>query len=180
MPYKKGGGNKPELYSEKTGEYVRNPRCIEDEKNLVMNKIFGVETNKPISYPIFGVHDEEYCELVIKYCLDINNPLLEVDKLTCYLLVQKDKNDKSKLLNQLGYDLSNWKELGEQIIKGTNFKKKRLSRYQSNAFTISAETKIVNKKTNSYYSCTTIWAVQFNFKIRFVTLIPEIYKDEKN
>ncbi|MBC7890832.1 MAG: hypothetical protein H7Y12_01350 [Sphingobacteriaceae bacterium] len=36
-------------------------------------------------------------------------------KLTHYLLVHRDKNDKSGFLNQVGYTLENWQELEADI-----------------------------------------------------------------
>ncbi len=89
---------------------------------------------------------------------------------------------KTKLiiLNDLGYSLCNWEELKEQIIVGTSFIKKRLSRFQTNSLTLKTETRILNKSTKKYYYCTTIWAVELNFNVRFVTLIPEVYHDEEN
>jgi hypothetical protein len=41
--------------------------------------------------------------------------IIESAKITHYLLVPKEKNDKSKFLNDLGYTLENWQELEEDI-----------------------------------------------------------------
>ena len=38
-------------------------------------------------------------------------------KITHYLLVAKDKNDKSKFLKELGYTIENWQELEADIRK---------------------------------------------------------------
>ena len=120
----------------------------------------------------------DYCDLVIKYCLDLKHPIVEDKKITDYILIYKNHNDKMKIFNQLGYYLSNYKELIEQIINGTNFSKKKVSRFQERCFTFKAETKIHNKNNNEYFLCTTIWQVENDFKVRFVTVIPEEYKND--
>lgn len=43
------------------------------------------------------------------------NIIIESAKITNYLLVPKDKNDKSKFLNELGCTLDNWEILVEDI-----------------------------------------------------------------
>jgi hypothetical protein len=43
------------------------------------------------------------------------NIIIDTAKITNYLLVPKDKNDKSKFLNELGYTLDNWEILVEDI-----------------------------------------------------------------
>ena len=41
--------------------------------------------------------------------------IIEQSKITDYLLVGKQKNDKSKFLNDLGYSIQNWEELRNDI-----------------------------------------------------------------
>jgi hypothetical protein len=43
--------------------------------------------------------------------------IIDSAKITHYLLVPKEKNDKSKFLNELGYMLENWQELEADIRK---------------------------------------------------------------
>jgi len=178
MPYKKGGGEKQQLYDKNNGEYIRNPICEEDEENLIMIKLFGIDTKKDISYPIVGIHDKDYCELVVKYCLQIKQIYISNDKITNYLLIPELSKDKSKILNLIGYDITNWEELLNQIIVGTDFKKKKLKDFNDKKFTINAETKIWDKIYNRYYFCTTAWFIEKDFSLRFITLIPEVYKNE--
>jgi hypothetical protein len=45
------------------------------------------------------------------------NIFIDPAKITNYLLVPKDKNDKSKFLNNLGYSLDNWEDLAKDICK---------------------------------------------------------------
>lgn len=112
--------------------------------------------------------------------MDFNHPHISDDKLTKYLLIKKEKNDKSALLNKLGYNLSNSDELYNQILKGTNFKKRKLKDFDDAKFTINAETRIYDKSKNDYYYCTTSWFVEKDLTLRFVTLIPEVFKDDKD
>jgi hypothetical protein len=43
--------------------------------------------------------------------------IIDPTKITHYLLVPKEKNDKSKFLYKLGYNLENWQELENDIRK---------------------------------------------------------------
>ena len=43
------------------------------------------------------------------------NIIIDPAKITHYLLVPKDKNDKSKFPNELGYSFDNWEELVNDI-----------------------------------------------------------------
>jgi hypothetical protein len=45
----------------------------------------------------------------------LENVVIHEDKLTRYLLVHKDKNDKSKFLEQAGYTIENWKILESDL-----------------------------------------------------------------
>src|SRR5580698_5895538 len=40
---------------------------------------------------------------------------IPAEKITDYLLMQKEKNDKSDFLSKLGYTIQNWKELEQDI-----------------------------------------------------------------
>ncbi len=40
---------------------------------------------------------------------------IPVEKITEYLLTKKEKNDKSKFLQSLGYSLENWQDLVNEI-----------------------------------------------------------------
>ena len=43
--------------------------------------------------------------------------IIESAKITHYLLIPKEKNDKSKFLKELGYTIENWQELETDIRK---------------------------------------------------------------
>jgi hypothetical protein len=44
-----------------------------------------------------------------------SNPLIAPEKLTHYLLVQREFDDKSQFLRQAGYVLENWKQLEQDL-----------------------------------------------------------------
>jgi hypothetical protein len=170
MPYKPGGGDKPQLYDVNSGEYIRNPKCEEDEKNLVLNKMFGIDTGVPIAYPVYGVHDLDYCKLFVAYCLNTKNPYIDERKITKYLLIHQEKDDKSKLMNLIGYSSENWNELEQQIIKGTTFKIKSKIKLNPMTCTFATYTNIYDKNCNKYRQYISVWAIEKDFSLRFVTL----------
>ena len=43
--------------------------------------------------------------------------IIEKEKLTNYLLKHRERNDKSKFLNSLGFNLDNWENLKKEIIR---------------------------------------------------------------
>lgn len=178
MPYKIGGGNVQELYNENNGQYCRNPKCEEDEKHLIFSKLFGIDANIPIQFPMFGIHDEDYCKLFITYCLNTKYPFIAKEKVTKYLLSFKEKNDKSSFFKKLGYTIDNSDELYNQIICGTSFKNKKLKRFDQLVLSFNTETRILNKNSGKYYFCTSSWAIEKDYTVRFITLIPEVFKNE--
>jgi hypothetical protein len=96
---------------------------------------------------------------------------IPVEKITEYLLTKKEKNDKSKFLQSLGYSLENWQDLVNEI-KNIAVKNdlvlERISEF-GNLYSIKG--KLKNKLI------ITIWLKQVNKDIyRFITLYPA---DEK-
>jgi len=170
---KTGGGGKQQPYDTNNGEYVRNPKCVADEKNLVYQKLFGLETNIPIAHPTFGVHDEAYCDFYIRYCLNLKYPNIPEEKITQYLLKHKDYDDKSEFFKGLGYTIDNWNDLYDQIEKNTSFKRKIFSKFDNLRLTFNTETKIFNQYKGCYYSCISTWAVQPDNTVKLVTIIPK-------
>lgn len=174
--YKKGGGGKEQLYSEENGEYIRNPQCELDEENIVMSKVFGLKDYGPIAYPDPNVHDMDYCELFMAYCLDFRYPLLDDKKITGYLLLFHEVDDKLKFLNALGYSMDNWRKFGEKLLKGTSFKSKIVTRFNQYGINFKTETILFDLINLKNVSVTTVWHIEKDFSVRFVTLIPEEFK----
>lgn len=44
-----------------------------------------------------------------------SNPIIAAEKLTRYLLVQREFDDKSQFLRQAGYTLENWEQLEQDL-----------------------------------------------------------------
>lgn len=176
VDYKKGGGDKKQLYNEANGRYIRNPQCEKDEESIIMGKVFGFKGYGPIAYPNPKVHDMDYCELFMAYCLNLRYPLINDEKITKYLLLWRKDGDKSKFLNMLGYSLNNWQKLSDNILKGTSFKPKIVTRFDLYGVNFKTETVLFNLVKLKNVSVTTVWHIEEDFSVRFVTLIPEEFK----
>lgn len=170
MPFKPGGGEKLQLYNKNNGEYTRNPKCEEDERILVLKKLFNLDIPGEIAYPELGIHDDDYCDSFVACCGNFENPFINDDKFTKYLLIHKDVNDKSQLLYLMGYSLNNWEELKKQIKQGTNLRKRGKYRFSEGVLTFAANTTIKNKRTGANETLITIWAIEKDYTIRFITL----------
>jgi hypothetical protein len=77
----------------------------------------------------------------------------------------------------LGYNLENWYTLYEDIIKGTDFKAKRLSEFSEKKLTFICQTVLRNKTNNNNIHVQTCWNVDEDFSIHFVTMIMRRIKD---
>jgi hypothetical protein len=101
------------------------------------------------------------------------NIIIDPVKITNYLLVPKDKNDKSKFLNELGYTLDNWEELSNDI---QNIVIENEAVFQKNTPFGGDLYEVKGQLRN--FGIITIWLVLDNQKtFRFVTLFPN--KSEK-
>lgn len=178
--YKKGGGDKEQLYDPANGQYTRNPQCLKDEENLVLLKLFNIKTNSSIAYPDMKIHDRDYCELLVAYGLDLKNPFIDKRKITQYLLVKQAISDKSEFLKHIGYTLNNPDDLYWAIIKGTPFKYKRLSKFTEKSLNFETETVIKDLVKDRNIKLTSVWFIRKDFEVNFVTLILEEFKYEKN
>ena len=98
--------------------------------------------------------------------------VIEKQKISDYLLVWKQKNDKSKFLNDLGYSLQNWEELKDDIEKIVL----ENQRIFQNAAPFGGNLYQVNGNLRNF-GVITIWLLaENNDTFRFVTLYP----DKKN
>jgi hypothetical protein len=94
--------------------------------------------------------------------------IVEKAKITDYLLVWKEKNDKSAFLNRLGYYQNNWEDLQNEIIL---IAQNNDSVFQRPAPFGGSLHKIVAKLKDK--SVITIWLLtKDNETFRFVTLYP--------
>lgn len=90
------------------------------------------------------------------------------EKTTEYLLIKKDKNDKSGFLLDLGYSLDRWRELETDIIKTVSENEVYLQR--ESAFDSLYEVKGALRN----YGVVTTWLLTIDGeKFKFVTLFPD-------
>lgn len=93
---------------------------------------------------------------------------ISAEKITDYLLVQKEKNDKSEFLSALGYKLENWIELEKDI--RTLVEKNEAHLQRSTPFGDMYEVK--GELRN--FGIVTIWLLTVDSeKFRFITLFPD-------
>lgn len=94
--------------------------------------------------------------------------IVEKAKITDYLLVWKEKNDKSAFLNRLGYHQNNWEDLENDIIRIAQNNK---AIFQRNAPFGGTLHRVVGELKDK--SIITIWLLtEDNETFRFVTLYP--------
>lgn len=126
MPYKIGGGNHIQLYDKSDGRYSdenKGEGSKEDFDNLRLVHEFGLDyDNLKFPFPIQGVHSEDYCKEFVEYVAENNlydYGYIEDDKLSKYLFVHHDKDDKSKfVIDILRYpnNKDGWEVLRREII----------------------------------------------------------------
>lgn len=99
--------------------------------------------------------------------LKVEQLIIQEDKILNYLLVWKEKNDKSKYLEQLGFNSDNYKELIEEIKTIATSNDMFLSR--ENEFGNLYQIEGLLKES----LIVTIWIEQLdNNQYRFITLYP--------
>ncbi len=92
---------------------------------------------------------------------------IPAEKLTDYLLVQKQKNDKSAFLLKLGYTTDNWKEL-QNDIKSIAANNEAILQQQ----TVFGDMYEVKGKLKNF-GIVTVWLLAIDTeKYRFITLFP--------
>ncbi len=97
------------------------------------------------------------------------NIIIEKEKITNYLLVRKDKNDKSKFLNDLGFEIENWEELKSEIL---NIAKNNETIFQSSSPFGGDLVEITGKLRKN--KIVTIWLLRIDQDtLRFITLFPK-------
>ncbi len=140
----------------------------QDKDNLIMSHIFGLGHNELFfHHPTFGISDDEYSELFVKYSRrHINNSVIIDDRKMEYLLTPKDRDDKSSFLIGLGYSLRNPEALWREIYQNTDKNTLSFARLTPHALLCKAKTVLRGKIV------TTIWALEPIMSLRFITLIP--------
>ena len=175
-----GGGNKPQDYDPENGQYVDEQKhSLEDQmKNIVFRYIFGdFDTYDPF-FPVYGFHDEDYCDMYVTFALKKPVKYFPEEKVTKYLLVWNKSGDKSNFFRIHGYSLDNRaNELYDQILKNSDMSKRKFNRFTSKCLSIEVPTKIFSYKYNKNITIKTIWRVTENGQAHFITVVLE--KGEK-
>lgn len=100
--------------------------------------------------------------------ISAENVEISAEKITDYLLVQKEKNDKSEFLSALGYKIENWNELEKDIRALVDKNDAHLQR--STPFGDMYEVKGELKN----FGVVTIWLLTIDTeKFKFITLFPD-------
>lgn len=182
MPYKIGGGNHIQLYDKSDGRYSdqnKEKSVKTDFDNLQLVHKAGLNYGcLKFPFPIKDVHDEKYCKEFVEYVAENNlyeYGYIEDDKLSKYLFVHHDNDDKSKFVIDIfeyPNDKDGWEALRREIIEGTDFSKMETCGYTKYALKVKVYT-IVKNSVGKEYKINTIWELKRNFTIRLITLFPE-------
>ena len=150
MPYKPVGGDKLQFYDSKNGEYSEKEKKTfneKDKESLALAHYFGIkEIDLVIHWPDSKIHDEEYCDLFVKYSRNSIKYFKMNDSKAIYLLTPQEANDKSKFLNELGYTLENFGSLISDIYCNTNIQTLTFSRFKDTCLKCIALTTLNDKK----------------------------------
>jgi len=169
MPLKPGGGNHMQLYDSQNGEYTEEEKDrmkSYDSFALWSYELNGNNNKFKFHFPIQGVHENEYCYDFIRLIKNsIHEPIFIEEKMK-YLLTFRTKDDKSKFILSLSYSVNKPYELFKDICKNTIRDSIEFSRFSYGKIIVTAKTYLKGKLVK------TIWRLEQNLDIYFVTLIP--------
>lgn len=170
MPLKRGGGNHLQFYDEADGQYSDEEIARmneEDKKALALIHYFELPFNELVfHFPVFGLHDDEYCRLFIRYARKVIKDFKIDERKIGYLLSFNKKGDKSAFLADLGYGDANARELLSDIYCCTEVQSLTFAKLTNHCLKCIAKTVLKGKLVTS------VWELQKDFTIRFITLIP--------
>lgn len=179
---KVGGGNHLQPYDEDTGQYtdeIKSKTFEKDMESLVMVYMFGFDLGEfKFHFPKKGIHNDEYCGIFVRYIRDkrlYGEAHIDQLKLERYLFEYRDKNDKSKYMTEvLGFENNQqgWEKAKFEIINGLDFKTMRhAGRFQKDCLKVAIDATI-NDVDGKGHDIVTIWEMQKDFSLRFITLEP--------
>jgi len=102
-----------------------------------------------------------------------NQIFIDTGKLTRYLLVKREKDDKSVFLNSAGYTLDSWRQLEEDLRKIASEHEAIFSHSSlyGDYYIIKATLEGPNGKKVRVH---TVWMKEFfSDKVKFITLFPD-------
>lgn len=176
MPLKPGGGNHMQLYDSRNGEYTEQEKQIMRERDnaaLASYKWNREASTVKFHFPVEGVHEEDYCrDFVESIRSDLKEPIFIESKMN-YLLTYREKDDKSKFLKALGYSENKPRELFHDICVNTRLDSIEFSRFSHKEMLVEGKTILKGKIVK------TIWKIEKDLAIKFVSLIPGGYKQWK-
>lgn len=177
MPLKRGGGNHMQLYDSRNGEYTEQEKQkmrSYDSFALRSYKWNGENNKFKFHFPLEGIHEKEYCIDFVE-CVrdDIREPIYDESKMN-YLFTFRQKNDKSKFIKGLGYSESNPYKLFHDICLNTERDTISFSKFSYGTVLLTAITTLKGKEIR------TVWKLDENLNLYFVTLIPGGLKHGKN
>ena len=169
MKTKKGGGKHQQAFDEKTGRYAKENKNNSLFKLAFLDSIGVDNTNLKDLFPTYKDKetDLEYCQTFVRMSRRrIISKNIRESKLV-YLLTERPKDDKSKYLAKIGYNMKDKDLLLNDILKFTDFKTLRFNRI--NEHTLNCEAKTI------LHGClvTTCWQLTDNFELNFLTLLPK-------
>lgn len=187
MKLKIGGGDHLQAYDEDTGQYTDEYKAEileKDMENLTLVHLFGMDYGHlRFHFPKKGIHDDEYCEMFVEY-LRCNNLLREPSipdaKLDRYLFKHQEEDDKSKFMIEiLGFEnnAEGWELARKRICDSLDFKTAKFAPPFKGHLKIKIFGNIIDSN-GKIHSIVTIWAIDENMGLTFVTLYPG--KEMKN
>lgn len=181
MPNKIGGGNHIQLYDKSDGRYSEQNKkksLKTDLDNLKLVHKCGLYYGcLKFPFPINDVHDKEYCKEFVEYVAENNlcyYGYIEDEKLSKYLFVHRDKDDKSKFVIEiLGYpnNKDGWEALRHEIITGTDYSKMFFNKCTAEIVKVKVKSTI-NSVDERKYNISTIWELKSNMTLKFIAMIP--------
>jgi len=169
MPLKLGGGNHMQLYDSQNGEYTdqEKERMRSNDNFALWSYKWNGENNKfKFHFPVEGVHEKEYCKDFVR-CIreDIREPIYNQSKMN-YLLTFRQNDDKSLFLKSLGYSMHTFYMLFRDICVGTKRDTIEFAKFSHGEMILEAKTVLKGRLVK------TIWRLEKDLRVSFVTLIP--------
>lgn len=175
MPIKIGGGKKLQEYDEKNGRYG-NGNLFEfktAEDGIQYQLLTGKEPPMPVFSP--NNDNEEYArwwvDNVFHKWLEYKS-FFDPRKVKDYLLVCKEKDDKSYFFETFGCFQTDWKEVYNLIASQSDFQKAKFDRISVHGVKVMIEVNIPDKGTGKARKAYAIWMVDDERKAKFITLKP--------
>jgi len=189
MNIKKGGGNHDQPYDVRSGRYVNkdmkaqdlysdNPFITRHDGLLWVYTHNGKEPPRPVYYE--DGRNKDYIEWYIECYVEpvLKEKDFRFDKKKIWFLFRKsEKNDKSKMLQNFGFNETNAEIFKNQIFKNTIFSKVIKWTAKQWGINMCFITYLTNPITKERKPFVTVWTLNDKNGIHFVTIIPSKIKE---